>query len=318
MKEKSLSVLFVTGIFYPDVGGPAIHVRRFAEYLNQKGHTVRVITYTQNKEKDTFSFPVTRIAYGPKLMRWFLFFITVLLYTPFYKVVYVHDLTAAGVPGVISAKLFRKKVLLRNVGDQLWERAAESGKTKLSFLEYYEAKNYKKDYPSAARLVQFVLQNLNTYITASTLLKDVHTKHFGISDNKVVVLPNPMEQKKHEAREDREIHEPFPTFIFGGRFIPYKNLLLTIQAFALCFEKHKKGKVLLIGKGPEREKLEKEIQKRGLQKNIEIVSSVSHEKLAEYIRNAHVGLAPALTEFNPKFTSSPLLNAMTSRKLENP
>ena len=207
MKEKSLSVLFVTGIFYPDVGGPAIHVCRFAEHLTKKGHKVHIITYTKNTKKDTFSFPVSRISFGPKLFRWSVFFITVLLYTPFYKIIYVHDLTAAGVPGVFAAKIFRKKVLLRNAGDQLWERAAESGKTKLSFLEYYKAKTYKKDYPIAARLVCFVLQNLNIYITASNLLKNIHTKHFDILDEKVIVLPNPMQQKKHKSRE---IHEPFP------------------------------------------------------------------------------------------------------------
>jgi glycosyltransferase involved in cell wall biosynthesis len=297
---KKTSVLFVTGIFYPDVGGPAIHVRRFADYLYERGHRVRVITYTAKKEGDQFPYPVTRITLGPKFLRWVFFTITTFFYTPRYSVVYGHDLSTAGFPAVFSAKFFGKKVLVRNVGDQLWERAAENGKTKLSFTAYYKNNNHSRDYPIVFRTVRFVLKNVHTYITASPLLKEIHAHYYGVKEDKIILLPNPRNAPS-SRNEDSIKKEPFPTFIFGGRFVSYKNLILTVRAFALCFKKYKQGELLLIGGGPEKEKLEEEIRRLDISPYVRILPSMPHTMITEHIRRAHIGLAPALTEFNPNF-----------------
>ncbi|MDQ5950389.1 MAG: hypothetical protein QG585_331, partial [Patescibacteria group bacterium] len=51
---KKRKIILATGIFYPDVGGPAIHVRKIAERLCEEGFEVVVVAYGENKEPDNF------------------------------------------------------------------------------------------------------------------------------------------------------------------------------------------------------------------------------------------------------------------------
>ena len=39
-----MKIIFLTGIWPPDVGGPATHGPDFAAFLRDRGHSVRVVT----------------------------------------------------------------------------------------------------------------------------------------------------------------------------------------------------------------------------------------------------------------------------------
>ncbi len=59
-----MNLLITTGIFPPDVGGPATYVPRIAKELDQTGWNVEVLTLgTADADRD-FSFPVRRIPAG--------------------------------------------------------------------------------------------------------------------------------------------------------------------------------------------------------------------------------------------------------------
>ena len=54
MKKK---ILLVTGIYPPDIGGPAQFTFSFANWLKKKGYAVTIITLTNNeniKKKEIF------------------------------------------------------------------------------------------------------------------------------------------------------------------------------------------------------------------------------------------------------------------------
>ena len=52
-----MKVLIVSGIWPPDVGGPASHAPEVAEFLRGRGHTVEVVT-TASKQPARRPFPV--------------------------------------------------------------------------------------------------------------------------------------------------------------------------------------------------------------------------------------------------------------------
>ncbi len=57
-----MKIVLATGIFYPDVGGPAIHVRKIAEALVQDGFQPVVVSYGDYSGPEEFPFKVVRIS----------------------------------------------------------------------------------------------------------------------------------------------------------------------------------------------------------------------------------------------------------------
>ena len=62
MIQKSTKIILATGIFYPDIGGPAIHVRKIAEALHAAGYKPVVIAYGDYDGSQEFPFKVVRIS----------------------------------------------------------------------------------------------------------------------------------------------------------------------------------------------------------------------------------------------------------------
>jgi len=61
-----MNVLMVTGIFPPDIGGPATYVPTMSSELVKRGHKVSVVTLSDRLDHDdrSYNFPVHRIRRG--------------------------------------------------------------------------------------------------------------------------------------------------------------------------------------------------------------------------------------------------------------
>src|SRR5947208_5266464 len=57
--SASLRVLLVSGIWPPDIGGPASHAPEFGLFLVQRGHQIRAVTTSSNPEElEEYGFSV--------------------------------------------------------------------------------------------------------------------------------------------------------------------------------------------------------------------------------------------------------------------
>ena len=54
-------VLICSGIFPPDIGGPAFYVPLLAGHLHSQSITSTVLTYTDQPQTDSYDFKVVRI-----------------------------------------------------------------------------------------------------------------------------------------------------------------------------------------------------------------------------------------------------------------
>ena len=63
LATHSLRVLMITGIFPPDIGGPATYVPTMASELVERGHKVSVVTLSDRLDHNdrSYNFPVHRI-----------------------------------------------------------------------------------------------------------------------------------------------------------------------------------------------------------------------------------------------------------------
>src|SRR5438034_11554761 len=66
LATHSMNVLMITGIFPPDIGGPATYVPTMASELVKRGHKITVVTLSDRLDHDdgSYNFPVHRIRRG--------------------------------------------------------------------------------------------------------------------------------------------------------------------------------------------------------------------------------------------------------------
>lgn len=297
MKTKT-KIFLAAGVFYPDVGGPAIHVRKIAERLVAEGFEVTVLAYGNDKENKDFGFKIKRISRQyHKALQWVLYFLFALRFSFSASLVYAFDPTAAGLPSYIAAKMFRKPFLIRIGGDPIWEREAEMGRRVMPLTTYYEKGLYKEDKPFLFKIIKNLLNSADRVIFYNQFWKDFAYKYYKLPASKVSIVKNPIFRRENAS----PILASDPTIIFAGRFVIYKNLPLVIQAFDKVWNKIGKGRLLLIGKGPEEKSL-KDLKETLVSKGqITFLESLPQEQLFERIKESSVAIGPALSEFNPNF-----------------
>ncbi|RJQ14848.1 glycosyltransferase [Candidatus Parcubacteria bacterium] len=295
---NQMKIVLATGVFYPDVGGPAIHCRKIAEMLTERGFKVVVVTYGENPEGDNFKFSVKRISRKIfKPLRWFIYSVKVFFSSFDASVIYAFDVTAAGMPAFLTAKLFGKRFIVRIGGDPIWERVVEKGKRFVSITKYYKDKFYLVDKPYLFRAIRFMLGRTDKIVTYCFLLRDLYVNYYEISKDKIELIFNPFLKKESlSASLKRQ-----PKVLFAGRFVSYKNLYLVIGVFERIRKSLGKGELVLIGDGPDEEILKGMIKKSKFSQAMRILPKMPQEKLFEHIQSSLVCVGPALTEFNPNF-----------------
>lgn len=296
--NKSYTIFLAAGIFYPDVGGPAIHVRKIADRLIQEGFSVTVLAYGDDPSNTQFAFRVKRISRRlPKIVQWLLYSIHTAYFTAFSDLVYTFDPTAAGVAALVSAKIFSKPCIVRIGGDPIWEREAEAGRIFMSMDQYYKEGLYKKDKPVLFKIIKTMLRFVDAVVLYNKQFRDFYVTYYGVSPEKIHVLRHPL-FKRETANP---VISENPRILFAGRFVKYKNLLLVLQAFDRVRRHTGKGELWLIGFGPEKASLIDFSHTLDSKDSIHFQSSVPQDVLFKFIQDSALCIGPALSEFNPNF-----------------
>lgn len=296
--NTSKRIFLAAGVFYPDVGGPAIHVRKIAEALIKKGCRVVVLAYGDDPLNTQSSFPVKRISRRhPKIFQWILYTIKTIHLSIFSDIVYAFDPTAAGMPACFAAKILGRPFFIRVGGDPIWEREAEAGTVFMSLDQYYKEGLYKRHKLLLFKMIRWVLKCADVVVLYNQAFKNFYSTYYSVSAEKIHVIKNPVFKRDSVS----QTLPSSPILLFAGRFVKYKNLLLVMRAFDTVRQKTGKGKLMLIGKGPEKDSLIALKNTLSSGEYIEFIESLPQEQLFEKIKESSIALGPALSEFNPNF-----------------
>lgn len=134
-----MNILFVTGIFPPDHGGPASYVPRMAAALAERGNNVEVICLSDRLDHDDSARPfkvhrLPRRTFWPLRIAKTVF--TVWSSARRNALVFVHGL---GSESAIGAALAGRTTVFKVVGDYAWERAVGRGAYSATIDEYQTA-----------------------------------------------------------------------------------------------------------------------------------------------------------------------------------
>lgn len=293
-----MKIVLAAPIFFPDVGGPATHVYKIAEFLSQKGLGVTVVTYGEQKTATTLPFEVIRISRSfPKLVRWFLYTTSIIQKSIGSDLIYAFDLTATGLPAALTSLIFRKPFFLRIGGDPIWERVVENRKRFLPLTEYYNQKLYSVDSPQLYRIITWVVRQADIIVTYNQSFQDFYCSYFGAIRSNMRIIKNPVFPR--EKVIDTKL-PPEPIVFFAGRFVYYKNLELIIHAVAEV-RKIQPVKLLLVGTGPDESLLKNLVENLDLTAIVEFRSALPQPELFKIIKSSAISIGPAISEFNPNF-----------------
>jgi len=240
--------LVVSGIWPPDVGGPAVHAPEVAGFLRGRGHEVDVvITADRAPEAETYPLHWTSRA-SPPGVRHLAGTRLVAARARRADVVY-----ATGMFGraSLAARIARRPIVLKLVADPAFERARRLGLWRGSLADFQSRPSLASLPLRAARTSD--ARRAAHVVTPSSFLREL-VLGWGVPPDHVTVLPNPAPEVP-ELPSREELRGRFgiegTTLVFAGRLAAQKSLEVGIEA-----AKRAGVPLLVAGDGPERAALE--------------------------------------------------------------
>lgn len=131
-----MNFLLISGIYPPDIGGPASFIPEFGRFIKQSGCEVEVITLSPTKDEvlDEDFGRVTRVKRDTTRLFRFIK-VTLQIYKRSLKseIIFANGLYEEC---AVASLFSKKKILFKIVGDPIWERSRNSGKSSLNFVDY--------------------------------------------------------------------------------------------------------------------------------------------------------------------------------------
>lgn len=301
-----MKILLATGIYPPDIGGPATYVRRLARELTERGDEVTVITYTRQpatqKTTGRASSPhsaeetalpsepwrVIRVSFtGGPLLRWRRYAKALQKHGKDADIIECFSSVSVGIP-LRMAKLSRPRKILRLGGDFTWERYTDMGRRRT--LRAFMIKYPRLRFPMAKLLQTFDHVIFSTKFQAElyTLAYRTLPRH-SVIQNALPALPH-----ESEGTGIHQKHDPL-RLLFFGRFVKFKNLDRLLRAVAGIPH----AVLTLVGEGPERDTLLALARTLQMQGRIAVVPPVHGEEVQNVFAQHDVLVIPSLTEISP-------------------
>ena len=242
-------ILLVSGIYPPDVGGPATYVPKLARHLVDNGHQVSVVTLTDNKKSN------------PDASEWHLSLVSRNIPLPI-RILWVavriawlaRDVDLIFANGLhqevaISQFLINRPAVAKVVGDPVWERFSNKKKTSTS-IEEFSRINQNFGARMQRGFLSWSLNKFAVVTTPSQALIDL-LKLWRISSPKMLIQNGTL---CSVSAQTAEVYDA----ISVSRLVPWQNLDLLVDAAA-----EGNFRIAICGDGPEMNRLKELARAKG-------------------------------------------------------
>ena len=236
-----MRVLIATGLYPPEIGGPATYTRLFEKELPAHGCEVEVL-------------PFSAVRHFPKIIRHITYAWELMRLARSADVLLAQDTVSVGFPAAVVSKITGIPLVVRVPGDYAWEQ----GRQRFGVKENIDDFQYQK-YGIAVELLRF----LQKYTTRTAIKIIVPSKYlagvisqWGSQSQKIEVVYNGVELSITPSMPEKR---PIGALITSvGRLVPWKGFRALID----MVNREPDWFLAIIGDGPEKEVLENEAGKR--------------------------------------------------------
>jgi glycosyltransferase involved in cell wall biosynthesis len=286
-----LNVLVVSGMWPPDVGGPASHAPEVAEYLRSRGHRVAAVTMA-NAPPAPEPYPVSWASRrSPLVWRHVVAVRTVARAARHADIVYSTGMIGHSSLGTAIAG---KPIVIKLTSDPVFERSLRWHLWGADLGGFQEARGLRIGLLRRARDLE--LARATRLIIPSEALREL-ALGWGVPPEKVVVIPNPVSPPPLEDRETLRARHGFEgrTLVFAGRLVPQKSIDVALDAVVA----NPDVSLLLAGEGPYRERLERYAASLPLDGRARFLGPLPRQTVFELLRAADAALLSSSWENFP-------------------
>ena len=206
MSKNSKNILIATGIYPPEIGGPAEYSKNIANVWINQGYNVSV---------EVFS----RFNSLPSGIRHFVYFLAILPEVYKADYIFVIDTFSAALPTTFAAWILGKKTVLRTGGDFLAEAYVERTGERILLKDFYktEINNFSLKEKLLFKMIGWLLQHTEVVIWSTEWQKNIFLEPYELSHKKNVVIENYFGPKINSNNFSEKV------FIASGRVTKWKN-----------------------------------------------------------------------------------------------
>lgn len=286
------ALLLITGIFPPDSGGPAKFAMEFGKWASIQGFNVRIQTYSDESTKEQ-SFNFFRLGNVSRTHHVFIRYIKMVKAIGKSVASGTHVLSVgAFLETYFASIIFRFAYVAKVPGDIVWERARNNGVTKKS-IEQFQNENLTLRFRIFRDLYTRSLRRAYIVIVPSMGLYKLCVS-WGVPETNLRLIHNSV-GGEFNSRDDL-VEKKFD-LITVCRLTPWKGVDELIEYASL-----RNVSLLVIGDGPERERLESLAS--SLSANVVFEGEVAPQKVNDFLRRSKLfvlnsyyeGLPHALVE----------------------
>lgn len=268
-----MRVLVATGLYPPEIGGPATYAALLEAQLPKEGVHVSVRAFREVRKY-------------PTIVRHVVYFWQIFRESKHCDIVLALDPVSVGLPACVAAYLRNKPFVVKVVGDFAWEQARQRFGFTGSLEEFQKAD--LDLIPSFMRtLERLVARSARHVYTPSKYLQEI-LRQWGIKDTKLSVVYNGVSITDVGEKETIRgvLHFKGKLIISVGRLVPWKGFDVLIATFARLKKKDPDLTLFIVGSGPDLGKLERLAKERGVESSVIFAGAVDHGALMRYIKAA--------------------------------
>jgi len=288
-----VNVLVVSGIWPPDVGGPASHAPALAARLHESGHGVRVVT-TASAPPAPQAYPVYWVSRRlPAGVRHAKVALDAARRARSSNVVYATSMVRRAAAGAAVA---RRPLVVKLVADEAYERARRHGLFAGTLDEFQSLRGGLR-LRALRRSRNAALRRAALVTAPSAYLRGI-ALGWGLDPALVQVVPNPapsVPELPPRAEIRAQLGVDGVVLAFAGRLTPQKRLDLALHAVAEV-----PGVALVVlGDGAERERLERVAAELGLDGRVRFLGSGSRDDVLRLFAAADAAILTSAWENLP-------------------
>lgn len=285
-------ILIVTGSFAPAQDGIAKYAKQLKDELPRATRDkVRVIVANWDEVK--------RWIWGFKQLA---YFFKILNRARFSDLVYAQDPIVSGLPAALAASLWRKRFVLRVTGDYAWERGMAlygviddlDNFSRESAKYGFWVKFYKK-------LEAWVAKRAEVIVVPSNYLKKI-VSNWQVAPEKIFVIYNSVDRPEEPVNKEvlrQKMQVSGRVMVSVGSLFPWKGYEMLVRIFPDLQRKFSDLKLLIIGDGPERDRLNRQIISADLADSIMLTGNLDKVQMETYLRLADVFVSNSGYEGSP-------------------
>lgn len=270
------TILIATGLYPPDIGGPATHTVFLEKHASELGLILKVVTFG-------------RVRKYPPFFRHLIYLGLIIRASRGCEYLYALDAISVGFPVRVASLITRIPYILRVPGDYAWEQGQQRfGITET--LDEFRTNSLRRPLPVRilSSLQSHVARNAKRVIVPSEYLKNV-VCGWGVKEERITRIYSVLKELSTEEPSLLPFSPLLDTFIIStaARLVPWKGMRTLIDVVVRMRGDGLKVHLHIFGDGILKEELQNHASEVKARDIVTFHGAVSRDELAHGLKKSH-------------------------------